>query len=183
MKLETRLVQYLSQDEQIIHDLQLVRQLGLPQCYVAAGYIRNYVWDRLHGYENRGTYSDIDVIYYDPQNISEERDWQLENELRSSAGNDKWSVKNQARMHIRNGAEPYLSTLDAVRRWPETATAVGAMLDPEDQIVILAPHGLDDLFNMIVTRSPYFEDREYYLERVRQKEWHLLWSLLTFDEE
>ena len=48
--LETRLIQLLGEEEQIIKDLKLVRQLDLPQSYIAAGYIRNYVWDRLHSY-------------------------------------------------------------------------------------------------------------------------------------
>ncbi|WMT43007.1 nucleotidyltransferase family protein [Paenibacillus sp. D2_2] len=181
--LEKRLIQFLSEDNQIMNDLKLVRQLDLPQSYIAAGYIRNYVWDRLHGYGNRRTYGDIDVIYYDPQDISEERDRLLEDELKRSTGNDKWSVKNQARMHIRNEASPYLSTLDALKRWPETATAVGAMLDQTDQFLVCAPHGLEDLFKMVVRRSPFFSDQAYYLERVGKKEWDRLWPLLTIVEE
>lgn len=177
--LETRLIQLLGEEEQIIKDLKLIRQLNLPQSYIAAGYIRNYVWDRLHGYGNRGTYNDIDVIYYDPQDVSEERDRLLEDELKRSTSNDKWSVKNQARMHIRNGESPYISTMDAVKRWPETATAVGAMLDETDQLMICAPHGLEDLFKMVVRRSPFFADQAYYLERVGKKEWDRLWPLLT----
>jgi hypothetical protein len=82
-------------------------------------------------------------------------------------------------MHIRNGEDPYHSTLDAVKRWPETATAVGAMLDQTDQFLICAPHGLEDLFKMIVRRSPFFADQDYYLERVGKKEWDRLWPLLT----
>lgn len=31
-------------------------------------------------------------------------------------------VKNQARMHLRNGDRPYQSATDAMRYWPETAT-------------------------------------------------------------
>lgn len=33
-------------------------------------------------------------------------------------------LRNQEQMHIRNGDQPYSSALDAMRYWPETATAV-----------------------------------------------------------
>jgi hypothetical protein len=63
--METRLQQYLLEHETLLDDLRLVRSLQLPQCYIAAGYIRNYVWDRLHGYPGRGRHNDIDVVYFD----------------------------------------------------------------------------------------------------------------------
>lgn len=35
--------------------LECVAQLDLPQCYVAAGFVRNLVWDHLHGFDSRST--------------------------------------------------------------------------------------------------------------------------------
>ena len=29
--------------------LRIVRELGLPDCWVAAGFVRNCVWDHAHG--------------------------------------------------------------------------------------------------------------------------------------
>ena len=181
--LEERLRQYLLEYEPMMHDLRLVQSLGLPQCYIAAGYIRNYVWDRLHGLGGRGRHHDIDVVYFDPENPSEERDLTLERQLIGQTGNDRWSVKNQARMHIRNREAPYHSTEDALSRWPETVTAVGARLDEEDRLSLCSPHGLDDLFNLVVRRSPLFTDRAYYLRRVHEKEWKKQWPLLTIIED
>ncbi|WP_433752077.1 nucleotidyltransferase family protein [Paenibacillus amylolyticus] len=45
---EERFIQAITDHEQLMHDLQLVQSLHLPQCYIGAGYIRNYVWDVLH---------------------------------------------------------------------------------------------------------------------------------------
>ncbi|CAH7108283.1 hypothetical protein VCHA54P496_10681 [Vibrio chagasii] len=45
--------------------LECVAQLDLPQCYVAAGFVRNLVWDHLHGFDNPTPLNDIDVIYFD----------------------------------------------------------------------------------------------------------------------
>lgn len=180
---EKRLKQYLYEHERLLNDLRLVRSLDLPQCYIAAGYIRNYIWDRLHGFEDRGRHQDIDVVYYDLGDLSEERDLELENELKRQTGNGKWSVKNQARMHIRNGEHPYRSTMDALSRWPETVTAVGVRINEKNDLELCAPHGLEDLFNMIVRRSPLFTDKAYFLERVRKKEWKKQWPLLTIRDE
>ncbi|CAH1207077.1 nucleotidyltransferase family protein [Paenibacillus sp. JJ-223] len=179
IRLEDRLKEDISEYAQLLQDLRRVRALGLPQCCIGAGYIRNYIWDRLHGYKHRDSHTDIDVVYYDPEDVREERDVQIESVLRRETGNPLWSVKNQARMHLRNGTEPYQSTLDALRHWPEVVTAVGARLNEQDQLDICAPHGLEDLYGLIVRRSPFFADRSAYLRRVEGKNWHLQWPELT----
>ncbi|MCL6457138.1 MAG: nucleotidyltransferase family protein [Gorillibacterium sp.] len=180
--LETKLKQFLLENDVIMSDLRLVRSLDLPQCYLAAGYIRNYIWDRLHGYDHRSTHNDIDLVYYDREEASEERDLRLEQVLIEQTGNDKWSVKNQARMHIHKATAPYESTKDALSRWPEVVTAIGVALNRQDEIEICAPYGLVDLFNLIVRQSPLFGDRATYLGRIHKKEWQSQWPLLTIIE-
>nr|WP_246628297.1 nucleotidyltransferase family protein [Paenibacillus oenotherae] len=167
----------------LMEDLRLVRELQLPQCYIAAGYIRNYIWDELHGYQRRERHNDIDVVYYDASEQSKERDEGLEQALIQATGNGKWSVKNQARMHIKSGDRPYRSTADALSRWPETATAVGARLNGNDSLELCCPHGLIDLFGMVVRRSPLFMDTTYYIGRVKGKGWQEQWPLLTIIEQ
>ncbi|EAM1407083.1 nucleotidyltransferase family protein [Salmonella enterica] len=58
------------------------------------------------------------------------------------------SKEKQARMHLRNGVAPNHCTEDAIQNWPETATVVAVMLNVNNQIDILAPYGLDDLFEL-----------------------------------
>jgi hypothetical protein len=157
----------------------MVNALGLPQCYIAAGYIRNYVWDRLHGFEDRAKHEDIDVVYYDPVDCSESRDRSIENAIIELTGNKKWSFKNQARMHIRNGEAPYSSTVDALRRWPETVTAIGVRLNDTNTIDLCIPYGLEDLFSMTVRQSPLFTDTERFHERISKKNWKQHWPLIT----
>ncbi|ANS74461.1 hypothetical protein AWM70_07585 [Paenibacillus yonginensis] len=182
-RVESRFKQYLLENDDLLRDLRLVKELQLPQSYIAAGYIRNYIWDRLHGFDYRGRHSDIDVIYYDPSDISEDKDTRLELEIKQLTGNPKWSVKNQARMHLRNGEPPYSSTWEAMRRWPETATAVGARMDEEDQLQWICPYGLKDLLELIVRRSPLYLDRDDYLQRIRKKDWKKAWPLLNVIED
>jgi hypothetical protein len=63
--------------------LALVRELGLPDCWVAAGFVRSAVWDYLHGREFSLLPEDIDVIWYDSAQRCEARDRALESALKS----------------------------------------------------------------------------------------------------
>ena len=56
--------------------------------------------------------------------------------LRSYLPTIPWSVKNQARMHIANNIPPYSSAVDAISKFPETATALGVKLDDENNVEI-----------------------------------------------
>ncbi|MBL0408362.1 nucleotidyltransferase family protein [Microvirga aerilata] len=53
-----------------LHALLLhVESLGLPDCWIGAGFIRNTVWDVLHGHEIDITrLNDVDVVFLDPSN-------------------------------------------------------------------------------------------------------------------
>jgi hypothetical protein len=171
----------IASDHARMRVLEHVSSLGLPDCWVAAGFVRNAVWDHLHGFAVATLPQDIDVIWFDPADAARTRDAGLEQALRVRDGTLAWSVKNQARMHARNGDLPYRSATDAMWYWPETATAVGVRLAPDGAIDIAAPWGLDDLFQMLVRPTDRFLGEKYpvYLERVRAKQWQVLWPALT----
>jgi len=99
--------------------------------------------------------SDVDVVYWDPGNATPERDIAIEKHLFEQYADIPWSVHNQARMHERNGDAPYRNTEDAIRCWPETATAIAARLSGT-RVEVLAPHGVQDLVNLIVRPTPAF---------------------------
>ncbi|MFT5236225.1 MAG: hypothetical protein ACI90A_001594, partial [Shewanella sp.] len=120
---EELLITWIGQDPLRIRALQLVNALHLPQGFIAAGFVRNLVWDKLHDVVQSKPLADIDVIYFNPNDISTAADKAFERQLRQLAPELPWSVKNQARMHIRNGDDPYLSSLDAMGYWPEQETA------------------------------------------------------------
>lgn len=163
---------------QIIDDLKRVRELGLPEGCIAAGYVRNRVWDVLHEYKDATPLNDIDVIYYEPKQLDEWIDIQYEKQLQSGQIGRKWQVKNQARMHEYNMDPPYQSVEDAMRYWTETATAVAIRLNDQDELEIIAPFGLSDLFEMNVKKSPYFRNVGLYRQRVFEKKWLDHWPLL-----
>ncbi|QEY62691.1 nucleotidyltransferase family protein [Metapseudomonas lalkuanensis] len=167
----------IASDDARMRILRLARDLDLPDCWVAAGFVRSAVWDHLHQRTNSPLPPDIDVIWFDAKRTGVEVDGAIEASLRSRDDSLNWSVKNQARMHLRNADLPYTSAADAMTRWPETATAVAVRLDAEDELEVAAPFGLDDLFNLVVRPTARFETEKHhiYLDRLRSKNWLAKW--------
>jgi hypothetical protein len=130
-----------------------------------AGLIRNAIWSHLHGRPVAPLLdSDVDVVYWDPSDTSPERDVAIEKQLLKEYAGIPWSVHNQARMHERNGDPPYRNTEDAIRCWPETATAIAARLSGT-RVEVLAPHGIQDLVNLIVRPTPSVRSKTVDLSR------------------
>ncbi|QIE58044.1 nucleotidyltransferase family protein [Rasiella rasia] len=180
-KSEIKLIEIIENDIWMTNILKIVRGLNLNDCWIGAGFVRNKVWDEKHR-KDRTELNDIDVIYFDKSNASKKYDLQIENKLRKLNSHLKWSVKNQAIMHIRNGHEPYANCNEAICFWPETATAIAVRLNLENQIEFIAPYGLDDLFNLIVRPTPNF-DLTIYNARIKNKNWKDIWSKLKIETE
>lgn len=155
--------------------LSQVHNLGLPDCWVAAGFVRNLVWDALHGL-HRTRLNDVDVIYFDPEEDGEGID-RVSAALNVMNPSVKWEVKNQARMHLRNGDAPYTSSHDAMSYWPEFETAVGARLGADGQIELCAPFGVDGLMAGRLTPNPR-SGRQVFDKRVQTKRWLQMWPRL-----
>lgn len=176
MEYRNELIDIITKDELIIETLTIVKNLKLNDCWVGAGFIRNKVWDILH--EKRTiNLNDIDVVFFDETNISEKLEKEIEQKLTEIDPKIKWSVKNQARMHFRNNHLKYINTENAISYWPETATAIAVRLNLNYKIEILAPYGLNDLFNLIVKPTPNF-DLIVFQKRVNEKQWEKQWKNL-----
>jgi hypothetical protein len=161
--------------------LRATASLGLPDWWIGAGFVRNKVWDVLSGL-NRTPPGDIDVVYFDPNDLSEDRELEYQDRLEASCATGKWSVTNQARMHVENGDEPYTSSLDAIAHWPETATAVAITLDDAGHVVFCAPCGAGDLLQMIVRPTPAFEKKlDVFRARLEKKNWSMKWPKVRIE--
>lgn len=160
--------------------LRAVQTLGVPDCWIGAGFVRNAVWDVLHHRAiDCSALSDVDVVYFDRVDASPSRDRAIEAGLAARMPGVTWSVKNQARMHERSGVAPYVDMADAVSRWPETATAIAARMS-NGRVELLAPHGVGDLLDMIVRPTPAFRARRAeVVRRVAEKHWRTRWPKLT----
>lgn len=150
---------FISRRPRIVRLLETVERLGIPDAWIGAGLIRNAVWDLLHDFDSdRIAVSDVDVAYFDARNSSVAREAALEGCLRSKMPDVPWEVQNQARMHNPNGDLPYQNTEDAIRCWPETATAIAAR-SAGGRIEVIASHGVEDLWQLIVRPTPHFRER------------------------
>jgi hypothetical protein len=181
MRSPLEIAKFLECQPLILSILKQVEALWIEDCWVGAGLIRNAIWNHLHGRPVTPSLdSDVDVVYWDPSDTSPERDVAIEKQLLKEYAGIPWSVHNQARMHERNGDAPYRSTEDAIRRWPETATAIAARLSGTG-VAVLAPHGVQDLVNLIVRPTPAFAQKQsIYGARISSKDWARRWPGLRF---
>lgn len=177
MNYEQELKKIISSDDVFLSVLQAVDGLELPDAWVCAGYLRNKIWDVLD--DICTSVNDIDVIYFDEEDTSIVIEKRLEAQLKAVLPVLPWSVKNQARMHEKNGVPPYYSSFDGVANFPETSTAVAIRLI-NNELEVMAPYGLSDLFCKYVRPTPNFAESSdlyaVYHERVSQKRWEEIWS-------
>jgi hypothetical protein len=161
-------------DPRMMEVLRCACSLDLPDWMIGAGFVRNRVWDELHGFANPtvSVSSDIDLIYFDADNLDEAQEKEYERKLRLLR-DENWSVKNQARM-----SRSYGSSEDAISQWPETCTCVAVKLVGAGELQLIAPAGIDDLLSLTVRRGLRFEDEARYRQRVREKEWREKWPRL-----
>lgn len=170
----------LAADPTRLEMLRAVRDLNLPQGAIGAGFVRAAVWDHLHGFRRATALNDIDVIFFDPDNLDPKREQQLEAALSQRLPGHTWSVKNQARMHHRNGDAPYGDLADAIAHWLETATCIAARLKDATEIEIIAPWGLSDLMALRLRATPSGQRKtEDFRSRLAKKNWQGQWPQLA----
>jgi hypothetical protein len=162
--------------------LRAARSLGLVSWCIGAGAVRNLVWDHLHGFEVPTKPEDVDLVFYEAADLSQDLERTLESKLAQAAPEFKWEVVNQAAVHkwlnpqVKQRVEPFRSLLEGVASWPEVATCVGVSLASSGQIEVVAPHGLTDLFEMVVRWNPTRVSKEVYQGRVAKKRFSERWS-------
>lgn len=164
--------------------LKFIQQFFEEELWIGGGFIRNLVWDEMHKHIVNTEFGDIDVFYFNSNNLEKSRDVEIEYRLREIAPNVEWSVKNQARMHLHNNDMPYISLEDALLKFPDTASAIVIRLNGNNKFELIAPYGYFDLFNLRVRPTPYFienkEKMQRYNQRIREKKWKLKWKDLKF---
>lgn len=184
IKEEEYIIHLIQNDQWMIDILTATQTLALPDWWICAGFVRSKIWDTLHEFSERTPLPDIDVVYFDAVNISEEKEKQYENQLLELMLTIPWSVKNQARMHLRNQVEPYSSTVDGIAKFPETATALGVKLTEASELILAAPHGVEDAINLRIKPTPFFqsspERMDVFHKRIKAKNWHQRWTKLTY---
>ena len=185
MMTDQEILERLSQDQDIRAILEMIRSLELKDSWLAAGSIRNFIWNILSGKSGFDAETDVDVIFFDPT-VSYEKTLQLEMELRKAFPAYSWELKNQVYMLIHSpNTQPYTSSKDAMSKYPECCTAIGLRLLENDKLELFAPYGLADIRAFQVRPTPHFladaERKKLYMQRIRKKNWQTKWPQLSFE--
>ena len=170
-----RLERLIADDPWRMACLASVREVMGAEAWIAAGFIRNMVWDRLQGRAPLPL-DDVDVVYFDPRDHRKavEQDW--ERALRAARPGVPWQVRNQARMAAHNEDAPYRDLCDALSHWLETATGIAARQTAAGDVDIFAAYGTSDLFAMTLRPTPAGLARLAQLEaRIDSKGWRARW--------
>ncbi|NIE98406.1 nucleotidyltransferase family protein [Acinetobacter sp. Tr-809] len=155
-----------------------------PQAYLSAGVLRNMVWTYLHGQSFELNNSDIDVIYHHALEINHNRQSTLQQELARLFPEQQWDVVNQALVHTwyckENGEriQPLASIEHALLLWPDTATAIAVRLNVSGELELIAPFGLQDLFELKLRWNPALVSYATFKDRVAAKQWLQQWPKL-----
>lgn len=178
---ESELLALIAGQPERLHLLRVVRDHGPEGAWIAAGFVRNAVWDAMHEYSEPTPLSDIDVLYFSADNLEPEADYAWERRLLDVCPEAPWSVRNQARMHLHNGDSPYRDCGDAMRHWPEVCTAVALRLRG-DSLELLAPLGISDIWELRVRPTEHFRAKSpIYRERLAAKNWPARWPKLRIE--
>lgn len=187
IKNEDDIIQLVQKDNWMMEVLKVVKTLDLRDWWVCAGFVRSKIWDVLHNYEHRTPTADVDVVYFDPIFTEEKIEKELEERLKKLKPDIPWSVKNEARMHEVNNINPYKSAVDAIAKFPETVTALGIKLSDSNEVILTAPHGIQDVINLEVKPTPSFKASKELMaifeERLLKKNWHANWPKVKICNE
>jgi hypothetical protein len=165
--------------------LHAARDVDAPDWLIGAGALRNAVWDRLHGFAEPTALADVDLGFYDADDLTPARDEEVQRALGARLPGVPWQAKNQAAVHLwyeekfGYAVEPLTSTADAVATFPETAAAVAVRLHADDRLEVVAPCGLDDLLGLVHRHNPRRASVEIYERRLATKRVAERWPRVT----
>lgn len=158
-------------------------KVALP-AWLVAGAIAQTVWNHSFGLPPTHGINDIDIVYYDANDLSENGEAEHAARVRRTFSDlAVWiDVKNEARVHLWYEGKfgypikPYTSTTDAIATFPTTATAVG-LRPGNGSLELCAPFGLSDLLGGIVRPNTREIRREIYEQKVGR--WIEVWPNLS----
>ena len=116
------LLQIVLENQVVKNVLDSAGGLKLPNWYVGAGCIAQTVWNKYHEYDLTKDITDIDLVYFDDNDLSYEAEDKIINaaKLKFSGIPISIDVKNQARVHLwynkhfNYDIAPYSSIEDAI---------------------------------------------------------------------
>jgi hypothetical protein len=181
------LVAIIRSEDWLMDALRNARHLDVEDDWIVAGAIYNTVWNRLTGRPSLQGIRDIDLFYFDPEDLSyEAEDRIIRKGAHIFAGSPvPVEIRNQARVHLWFGRhfgfeiEPLRNCRDSISRFASVSYCVGVRLDDEDQVDVFAPHGLADLFSFRIRPNRFCDNRLTHEKKAARA--LSLWPELTVD--
>ncbi|MGW6696233.1 nucleotidyltransferase family protein [Nocardia sp. NPDC055049] len=176
----------LSHNEVLTEVLTLSASLELPGWYLTAGCLFQTVWNTVTGRGPGEGIKDYDLFYFDSADLS----WEAEDAVIQSAKQvfadipAEVEIRNEARVHLwyeqkfGTPCPAHRSTEDAIDSFAATTCCLGVRLEqPGGRWRVYAPHGLSDVFNLIVRPNPVLAPRTVY--EAKAGRWLQQWPELT----
>lgn len=175
----------LSRNEVLTDVLNRAATLELPGWYVTAGCLFQTVWNVVTDRPPAGGIKDYDIFYFDGTDLS----WEAEDAV-IKAGQETFAglsaeveIRNEARVHLwyeqKFGVPcpPHESVEAAIDSFAATTCCLGVRLEPDGEWRVYAPHGLSDVFNLVVRPNPVLAPHEVY--EAKAARWRNEWPELT----
>lgn len=154
-----KFISILKENKDLITILDYICELNLPNFYIAAGSIFQTIWNYYDQKPLNFGIKDIDIIYYDPNNLSKESEKKLENKIiehfKALNLNYEFDIHNEARMHLwkkeneNKDINQYKNSEDAIDQWIATVHSIGITKE-NNNIKVYAPYGLSDIFSKTI---------------------------------
>ncbi|MFE4626503.1 nucleotidyltransferase family protein [Streptomyces mirabilis] len=148
----------LSQNEVLTDVMTRAATMELPGWYVTAGCLFQTVWNVVTDRPPTSGIKDYDIFYFDGTDLS----WEAE-DAAIKAGQEVFAglpaeveIRNEARVHLwyeqKFGVPcpPHESTEAAIDSFAATTCCLGVRLEADGGLRVYAPHGLSDVFNLVV---------------------------------
>jgi uncharacterized protein len=180
---ERKLIDLIKQHKLLFSLLVTLKKIE-PVAYLSAGVIRNTIWSYLHAQEFDLEGTEVDVIYFDPTELNYEKSKTIQQQLEHAFPVIDWDVTNQALVHTwyktseGQNIQAYTSLIHAITNWPETATAIAVRMNEENDLEIIAPLGLGDLFNLRLRWNSQGVAYEVFQRRIKEKNFLIKWPKL-----
>lgn len=164
--------------------LDRLPQLGLSDAWLVSGALFQTVWNVHTGRDPQYGIKDYDIFYFDPETSWDAEDAAIRKGRAVFADvTADIEVRNQARVHLwyteKFGTpySPLLQATDGIDRFLMHAAQVG-ICRTDEQCDVYAPHGFDDVENMIIrpNRTANYSPALYLAKAER---WKALWPGIT----
>lgn len=150
--------------------------------YLAAGCVNQTIFNYYHNYDLDYGIGDYDIVYYDEDTSYEKEDIIIKDlKERLKYLDLKFDIKNEKRVHIwynekyKTNRKEYESVEDAISKWGTTITCLGVRME-NNKLIVCAPYGLNDLFNLILRPVKIDFTKEDYEKK--ETKWTSKWKLL-----